>query len=106
MSITDVLWLLPVVAGVVLGRVLRSSGLALLLGLGLVVLSFILFGYSVDHYDNNDCQPGQPCPTGEQVVEIVTPTAFLLGSTLVLVAFGRSVWDYGSELRTRRRRRA
>jgi hypothetical protein len=68
MSITDILWLLPVLGGAALGVVFRSSALALLLGFVLLGLSFVLWGYSIDHYSNNDCQPGEPCPTGEQAI--------------------------------------
>jgi hypothetical protein len=106
LSLTDVLWVLPVLAGAVLGVVLRSTALALLLGFALVLASFFLFGYSIDHYSNNDCQPGEPCTTGEQVIRIVEPGSFLLGATLVLVAFGRTIWNYWSGLRAWRRRRA
>jgi hypothetical protein len=104
--VTDVVWLLPALAGVALGLLLRSTLLALLLGFVLVIISFVLFGYSIDHYSNNDCQSGEPCPTGEQIIRIVEPVSFLLGSTLVLVAFGRTVWSYGCEVHAWRRRRA
>jgi hypothetical protein len=109
MSVSDVVWLvwlIPALAGAALGLRLRSSLLALLLGFVLVIISFILFGYSIEHYSNNDCQSGEPCPTGEQVIGIIEPVSFLLGSTLVLVAFGRTVWTYGCEVRAWRRRRA
>jgi hypothetical protein len=99
MSVIDVVWILPPLAGIALGLLLRSSVLALLLGLALVVTSFILFGYSFDHYSNNDCQPGEPCSTGEQVIETLTPVLFLAGSALVIVSFGRTVWEYFSGLR-------
>jgi hypothetical protein len=105
-AVTDVVWLLPPLAGLALGLWLRSTLLALLLGFVLVIISFVLFGYSIDHYSNNDCQSGEPCPTGEQVIDIVEPVSFLLGSTLVLVASGRTVWSYGREVRAWRRRRA
>jgi hypothetical protein len=106
MSPTDVLWILPALAGVALGLRLRPPTLGLLLGFAFVVVSIGLFGYSIDHYPNGDCQAGAPCPTGEHIIEFVEPGAFILGSTLVLVAFGRTVWDYWSALRTWRRRRA
>src|SRR5919198_3472421 len=48
-SLADVLWVLPVLVGVALGWSMRSrSVLALLLGAALVVVSFVLFGYSID----------------------------------------------------------
>jgi hypothetical protein len=72
----------------------------------LVVISFVLFGYSIDHYQNGDCQSGTRCPTGEHVIEYLWPGAFLAGSTLVLVGFGRSLWNYWSGLLAWRRRRA
>ena len=106
MSVTDVVWVLPPLAGVALGLRLGSSAFALLLGLVLVIASFFLWGYSVDHYSNNDCQPGEPCPTGEQVIDVIDPVAFLLGSALVIVSFGRTVSNYVSGLRAWRRRRA
>jgi hypothetical protein len=106
MSVTDVVWLLPPLAGVALGLFLRSSAIALLLGLALVVISFFLWGYSVDHYSNNDCQTGEPCPAGEQVIDVVNPVLFLLGSALALVAVGRTLWNYWSGLRAWRRGRA
>jgi hypothetical protein len=94
MSVLDVVvWLLPPLAGVVLGLWMRSTVLAFLLGPGLVITSIALWGYSADHYSNNDCQPGQPCPTGEPVIRVVIPGFFLLGSTLFLVAFARSLWN-------------
>jgi hypothetical protein len=88
-----------VLAGAALGVVFRSSLLALLVGFVFVVVSFVLFGYSLDHYSNNDCQPGEPCSTGEHVIRIVEPASFLFGSALVLVGLGRSVWDHWSGLR-------
>ncbi len=106
MSPTDVLWILPALAGVALGLRLRPPTLGLLLGFAFVVISFVLFGYSIDHYPNGDCQAGAPCPTGEHVIDLVEPGVFTLGSALVLVAFSRTVWDYWSALRTWRRRRA
>ena len=103
MSVTDVVWLLPPLAGVALGLRMRTNGLALLLGLVLVATSVVLWGYSVDNYSNNDCQPGEPCPTGERVIRVVNPVFFLLGSTLFLVALARLVW---SDLRGLRRGQA
>jgi len=101
MSVTDVVvWLLAPLAGVALGSRMRSSVLALLLGLGLVITSVVVWGYSVDHYSNNDCQPGEPCPTGDRVIRVANPVFFFLGSTLFLVAFGRSLWH---DFRVRRR---
>ena len=105
MSVTDVVWLLPALAGVALGLLLRSRVLPLLLGLALLIACFILFGYSVDQYSNNDCQPGESCPTGEQVIRIVNPILFLLGSTLFLAGSGRNLWTFCHELRAWRRRR-
>jgi hypothetical protein len=48
---------------------MRWSALAMLVGLAFVIMSVVLWGYSVDNYSNNDCQPGEPCPTGERVIE-------------------------------------
>ena len=106
MSVTDLLWLLPPFAGVVLGLRLRSPAIPLLVGFVLVVVSLALFGYSMDNYSNYDCQPGEPCPTGEQVIDVVMPVAFLLGASLVLVGFARVVWDYLSGLLAWRRHQA
>jgi hypothetical protein len=102
-SPTDIVWVLPLLAGVALALLLRSTVLALLLGFLVVVTSFILWGYSIDHYSNNDCQPGEPCPTGEQVIDVLGPVFFLGGSALVLVSLGRTVWNYVSALRAWRR---
>ena len=45
MSVTDVVvWLLAPLAGVALGPRMRSSVLALLLGLGLVITSVVVWG--------------------------------------------------------------
>ena len=107
MSLADVLWVLPVLVGVALGWLMRSrSVLALLLGAALVRVSFVLFGYSIDHYENGDCQARAPCPTGEHVIEFVEPGAFLIGAPLIIVSFGATVWNYFSALRKWRRRRA
>jgi hypothetical protein len=92
-SIADAAWLLPPLGGAALGLRMRSSVLAFLLGLAVVTASVVLWGYSVDNYSNNDCQPGEPCSTGEQVIRVVIPVCFLFGSTLFLVAFGRSLWN-------------
>jgi hypothetical protein len=89
---------------VALGLLLRSSAIALLLGFVLVVVSFFLFGYSIDHYENGDCQSGAPCPTGEHVIEYLA--CFLAGSALVLVAFARTLRNYWCGLRAWRRGRA
>jgi hypothetical protein len=105
-SLPDLLWPLPLLAGLALGLVVRSIALPLLLGLLLVIISFVLFGYSIDHYENGDCQSGAPCPTGEHVIEYLEPGAFILGSTLVIVGFSRSLWNYWSGLLAWRRRRA
>jgi hypothetical protein len=104
-SVIDAVWVLPLLAGVALALLLRSSVLALLLGFLVVVTSFILWGYSIDHYSNNDCQTGEPCPTGEQVIGVLDPVFFLGGSALVLVSFGRTVRNYVSGLRAWPRRR-
>jgi hypothetical protein len=87
MSLADTLWLLPALGGLALGARLRWTAVSLLLGLAFVVLSVMLFGYSLDHYDNGDCQAGAPCPTGEHVIEYAWPIAFVLGCTLVLGGF-------------------
>jgi hypothetical protein len=93
MSVADVVvWVLPPLAGVALGLRMRSTTLALLLGLALVITSFVLFGYSMDHYSNNDCQPGEECPTGDRVIRVVNPVFFFLGSILFLVALARGLW--------------
>src|ERR687887_112595 len=106
-SLADVLWVLPVLVGLALGWSMRSrSVLALLLGAALVVVSFVLFGYSIDHYENGDCQGGAPCPTGEHIIEFVEPGAFLIGAPLIIVSFGATVWNYLSALRRWRSRRA
>jgi hypothetical protein len=59
-----------------------------------LVISFVLFGYSIDHYENGDCQSGAPCPTGEHVIEYLEPGTFIAGATLVLVGFVRNLWNY------------
>src|SRR3954453_9443452 len=73
-----VLWVLPPLAGAALGLWVRSSAAALLLGLVLVITSIVVWSYSWN-YSNNDCQPGEPCPTGYRVIEIVFPILFLGG---------------------------
>jgi hypothetical protein len=93
MSVMDVVaWLLAPLAGIVVGLRMRWSSLAMLVGLALVITSVVVWGNSVDNYSNNDCQPGEPCPTGERVIRVVNPIFFLLGSALFLVAFGRALW--------------
>jgi hypothetical protein len=71
---------------------MRSTTLALMLGLGLVVTTFFLWGYSWN-YSNNDCQPGEPCPTGLRVIEVVNAVFFPLGSILFFVAIARGLWN-------------
>jgi len=105
MSPMDALWILPALAGAALGWLMRSrSVLALLLGATFVVVSFVLFGYSIDHYENGDCQAGAPCPPGEQIIEFVEPGLFLIGAPLIIVSFGATVWNYLSALHRWRRR--
>ena|SRR2546422_704771 len=100
MSVLDVVgWVLAPLAGMALGLRMRSTTLALLLGLVLVVTSVVLWGYSWN-YSNNDCQPGEPCPTGEQVVRVVNAIFIPLGSLLFLVALARGLWN---DFRVRRR---
>jgi len=107
MSVADVLWILPALVGVALGWLMRSRPvLGLMLGAGLIVVSFILFGYSMDHYENGDCETGAPCPTGEHVIEYVEPISFLIGVPLVIVSFGATVGNYVSALRRWHRRGA
>jgi|tagenome__1003787_1003787.scaffolds.fasta_scaffold20814790_1 hypothetical protein len=106
MSLADTFWLLPVLGGLALGAWLRWTAVSLLLGLAFFVLTLMLFGYSLDHYENGDCQAGAPCPIGEHVIEYALPIALLLGCTLVLGGFGRTVWSYVSQRREWRRRRA
>ncbi len=89
MSVTDVIWVLPALAGVALGFLLRPKWVPLLLGLVLVTASVVLFGYSLATYSSNDCQQGEPCPAGEQVIRVVEPVALLVGAPLFLAAFGR-----------------
>ena len=104
MSVVDVvIWLLVPLVGIVVGLRMRWSALAMLAGFGLVLTSLALFGYSLDHYSNNDCQPGEPCSTAEQVIRYVIPIFFSFGSALGLAAFGRTFW---AELRDLRRRQA
>ncbi|SRR6266516_5358688 len=94
MSVTDALtWFLPPLAGVALGLRMRSTAVAMLLGFVLVIASFVVWGYSWN-YPNGTCQQqGEPCPTGDHVIQIVTPVLFLLGSFLFLIALGRSLWN-------------
>jgi hypothetical protein len=106
MSLADTLWLFPALGGLALGAWLRWSAVSLLLGLAFVVLGLMLFGYSLGHYENGYCQTGEPCPTGAHVIEYAMPIAFLLGCTLVLGGFSRTVWNYISQRREWRRRRA
>lgn len=106
MSLADTLWLLPALAGLALGIRLRWPAMSLLLGLALFVISLMLFGYSLDHYENGDCQAGAPCPTGEHVIEYAIPIAFLAGCALVLGGFSRTVWNYLSRRRQWRSRGA
>jgi hypothetical protein len=104
MSVLNVVgWALAPLAGVALGLRMRSTTLALLLGLALVITTFVLWGYSWN-YSNNDCQPGEPCPTGYHVIQIVDAVLFPLGSVLFVVALARGLWrDYLRGLRNRRR---
>ena len=104
MSITDFAWVLPALAGAAFGWFVRSKALALLLGVALLVTSVLLLGYSLSNYSNNDCQPGEPCPSGEQVIRVLGPVSFLGGSTLLLVAFGRHLRSFWRDLRVWRRR--
>jgi hypothetical protein len=104
-SPTDVLWLLPALAGLAFGWMVRPTLVGLLLGFTLVLVSFYLFGYSIDHYDNADCQAGAPCPTGEHVLEYAEPLAFIVGATVLLASFFKTVWTYGSGVRRYRRQR-
>src|SRR5438552_3076654 len=92
MSVLDLVgWVVAPLAAVALGLRIRSTTLALLLALGLVITSFFLWGYSWN-YSNNDCQPGEPCPTGDHVIRVVNAVIFPLGSVLFLVALARGLW--------------
>jgi hypothetical protein len=106
MSLADTLWLMAALGGLALGAWLRWTAMSLLLGFAFFVLSVVLFGYSLDHYENGDCQAGAPCPTGEHVIEYVVPIAFVFGCTLVLGGFSRTVWNYVSQRNEWRGRRA
>ena len=88
MSVADVVWILLALAGVAVGLLMRSSPLAAALGLLMVVASFILFGYSWN-YENNDCQPGEPCPTGLRVIRVLNAVFVPFGSTLFIVGLAR-----------------
>jgi hypothetical protein len=93
MSVTDaIVWFLPPLAGVALGLRMLSSALAILLGFVLVLASVVVWGYSWN-YPNGACEPGEPCPTGDRVIQVVTPVLFLLGSFLFLIALARSLWN-------------
>jgi hypothetical protein len=88
MSVADVVWILSAVAGVAVGLLIRSSPLAAAIGLLMVAASLILFGYSWN-YENNDCQPGEPCPTGLSVIRVVNAVFVPFGPTLFIVGLAR-----------------
>jgi hypothetical protein len=93
MSVPDVVvWVLPPLAGAAMGLRMRSTALALLLGLILVITSVVVWGFSWN-YPNGACQEGEPCPTGDRVIQVVFPILFLEGLTLFLVALARSLWN-------------
>jgi hypothetical protein len=101
MSLLDVVgWILAPLAGVALGLRMRSTTLALMLGLALVITSVVLWGYSWS-YPNSACQPGEPCPTGDHIIRVVNGVFFPLGSTLFFVALARGLWIDARGLRHR-----
>jgi len=77
---------------------MRSAALALLLGLGLIVASFFVWGYSWN-YPEGACEEGEPCPTGDHIIQIVFPILFLAGVPLFVVALLRSLWRLWNDLR-------
>jgi hypothetical protein len=94
MSVLEVVtWVVVPLVGVALGLRMRSTALALLLGFLLFITAVVLWGYSVDHYSNNDCQLGEPCPTGDRVIRVVNAVFVPLGPTLFLTALARSLWN-------------
>jgi hypothetical protein len=96
MSVTDLVWLLELLAALALGAaaglLMRSSVLGVVLGFALVVIGVILWGYSMEHYPNNACQTGEPCPTGDRVIRHVNAVFLGGGAILLLVAWLRTVW--------------
>jgi hypothetical protein len=91
MSVADVVWILSAVAGVAVGLLIRSSPIGAVLGLAMVVAGFVLWGYSWN-YDNNDCQPGEPCPAGLHVIRAANAVLIPFGPTLFIVSFARMLW--------------
>ena len=100
MSLTDALWIfLPALAGVVIGTKLPSRVAALMLGPAVLLVAFVLFVYALGTYEN--CEAGQPCPTGERVIDIVNPILFWGGSALFVVGLVRYVWFWWRSVRMR-----
>jgi hypothetical protein len=107
MSVTDLVWLLELLAAVALGVAvgvrMRPSVLGVVLGFALVVIAVILWGYSMEHYSNNACQTGEPCPTGDRVIRHINAVFLNGGATLLLVAWLRTVWTLLQPRHNRRR---
>jgi hypothetical protein len=101
-SLLDVVgWVLAPLAGVALALRIRSTTFALMLSLAVVVTTFVLWGYSWN-YPNGACQPGEPCPTADHVIQIANAILFPLGSTLFVVALARGLWLVVRDLKYRR----
>jgi hypothetical protein len=102
MWVLDVVWIVSLLVGAVLALRLPSSALAILLGVALLITSFILWGYSWN-YENWECQTGEVCPTGLRIIEILNSVFFPLSASLLVVGFARSLWTALRDLKNRGR---
>jgi hypothetical protein len=89
LSITDVVWLLPALAGVAIAILLPSRLLALMLGPALMIVFVYTLGWSLS---NHECEAGQSCTTAERVLELVNPMLLTLAPALFVAAPARYLW--------------
>jgi hypothetical protein len=89
LSITDVVWLLPALAGVAIAILLPSRLLALMLGPALMIVFVYTLGWSLS---NHECEAGQSCTTAERVLELVNPMLLTLAPALFVAALARYLW--------------
>jgi hypothetical protein len=86
LSVTDVVWVLPALAGVAIAVLLPSRLLALLLGPALMIVFVYTAGWSLS---NPECEVGQSCSNFEHVLELVNPVLLILTPTLFVAALAR-----------------